>query len=452
MKRYESRYCTFAVPDDWEAEPPFAFRERGEGQDRLTVQVLERSLAEMPSASAYAREQKPILAELYEGFDLLQEGPHRPEGSGEGYFLSFRFLNEDGYPSQGKTIYLTCGPLVFQLVLTGLDGSNRERDRLFEAIGKTFSFRQVDFLDGAKSTPLTSEILRAPQTEAKKGWPGTWRKFPRVCVSLPTPSGWEVSEEERDVLFRRGNAEIRLHRELGETSEAGAWFEDRLNASKLPGIVCSPQNVANWKPVSTPLSSMKRKGIIRTWKTAAVTHSLDLFLERQQPLVCSLRSPESGFSDVRPLFESLLAAASLLDPAEWETPLTEPWIDFVLRGPWQPQGTGIYVNVENAPVLIYAEEMKAGISLSNFRVSLLESLRGELDSRAGSEEEGLGLWRDHEAFRYSFDGPTQDQAPSSVRVLCINSEGRLRHLLVRGSYPAAVEPLFLDLLSAVRLH
>src|SRR5262249_15697994 len=156
LKLYESRYCTFAVPDDWEAEPPFAFRERGEGQDRLAVQVLERSLAEIPSAITYAREQKPILADLYEGFELLQKGPHRIEGPGEGYFLLFRFLDEDGYLSQGKAIYLTCGPLVLQLFLTGPDGPNRERDRLFEAIGRTFSFRQVDFMVGAKPAPLIS--------------------------------------------------------------------------------------------------------------------------------------------------------------------------------------------------------------------------------------------------------------------------------------------------------
>jgi hypothetical protein len=451
LNRYESRICTFVVPGDWVVEPPYAFREPGEEGDRMGAQILERTLAEMPSAAAFAREQKPILAELYESFELLQEGAQRLEGPGEGYSLSFRYIDEEENPSRGKMIFFTCGPLVCQLFISGPEGEDRERDRLFESIAKTFAFQGAESLAGAKAGGLTSETLRMPQAEAAKGWPGPWRKFPRCCVELPLPTGWEVTVDERDdVVFRRGSAEIRLHRELGENAEADVWFTDRMRRLQEEGdrLLGSEQGEIERGAYSAVF--YEEKGAVRTWKTAAVLRGVDLFLGDQQPLVWTLRAPELGLIDLRPFFESLIAAARFLEPSDWETRLVEPWlVGYILRGPWRAEGSGLYANLYGLPVFVQLGLEQIAFSIEKLQPSLLESIRQGFDLENGAERVTAGAWHQYEALHYAVDGSDSDlEVEVSVRAVWLMRQGHLFSILVRSFAPEAAEPLALGLLEA----
>jgi hypothetical protein len=453
LKHYASRTCTFAVPDEWVAEPPFAFREPGEEGDRMGAQILERSLADMPSAASYARDQKPILGELYDGFELLQEGPQRLEGSGEGYAVTFKYLDEEEYPSRGRMTVFTCGPLVCQLVLSGPDGVDPERDRLFESIARTFSFRDAEVFAEAKAGGMTSETLRLPQAEAAKGWPGAWRKFPRCCIELPLPIGWEVVTDERDdVLFRRGSGEIRLHREIGANNEADVWLEDRMNRLREQGdrLLSSEQGELERGAYVAVLS--EERGAIRTWKTAAVTRVLDLFWGDQQPLVWTLRAPEAGFSDLRLFLESLIAASRFLDPSEWETRIAEPWVDYVLKGHWEPQGPGLYVQPEEEMTFVQLSQEASDFPLDKLQPSILDSMRRGNVLMEGSTEVHLsGVWRGHEAFHYAVDGVDEESGEDvSLRAVWLSGNRLLYNIFVRGVDPESTEGLSRSLLDAFR--
>lgn len=453
MKRYESSICTFAVPGDWEAEPPFAFREPGEEGDRMGVQILERTLADMPSAATYAREQKPILAELYESFELLQEGPQRMEGPGEGYAIFFRYVDEEENPARGKMIFFTCGPLVCQLFLSGPDGDDPERDRLFESIAKTFAFRGAESLAGAKAGGLTSETLRISQAEAGKGWPGPWRKFPRCCVSTPLPIGWEVLTDERDdVLFRRGSAEIRLHRELGENNEADVWFAGRLKHLQATGdrLIGTEQGELERGPFAAVL--YEERGAVRTWKTAAVIQGLDLFLGDQQPLVWSLRAPESGLSDLRTFSESLIAATSFLDPSEWETRIAEPWVEYVLKGHWEPQGEGLYVQPEEDMAFVHLSRGSNNFTLDSLQPSILDSMHQGIDLMDGfSKSQVSGAWRGHDAFHYTLEGVDKESGTDvSVQTVWLSGNLFLYSIFVRSADALMTEGLSRGLLEGFR--
>jgi hypothetical protein len=417
----------------------------------MGAQILERFLAEMPSAAPYAREQKPILAELYEGFELLQEGPQRIEGPGEGYSIAFRYVDEEENPSRGRMTFFTCGPLVCQLFLSGPDGDDPERDRLFEAIGKTFEFRGGEFLAGAKAGDLTSEVLRMPQVEAAKGWPGPWRKFPRCCVELPLPTGWEVSVDERDdVVFRRGNAEIRLHRELGENNEADVWFADRMRRLQEGGdrLLGSEQGEIDRGPFAAVL--YEERGAVRSWKTAAVLRGLDLFLDDRQPLVWSLRAPESGFSDLRTFFESLIAATSFLDLSEWETRIAEPWLEFTLKGAWEVQGEGVYALLAEEPLLLYLNREENSLPATRVQASIVESIKKGTDLRDDAKEEtSTGHWHGRDAFRYFLDGTSTESKPVSIRTMWLFDDHWVHGVFVRGTEAEATSELFSGLAQGV---
>lgn len=451
MKRYESRYCTFAVPDDWETEPPFAFRERGEEGNRMGAQILERSLADMPSAAEYAKKQKPILAEIYEGFELLLEGPQRIEGPGEGYSISFRYVDEEENPSRGRMIFFTCGPLVCQLFLSGPDGDDSERDRLFEAIGKTFAFRGADALASARAGGLTSEVLRMKQTEAAKGWPGPWRKFPRCCVELPLPNGWEVVIDERDdVLFRHGGAEIRLHRELGENNEAGIWFANRMRRLQQQGDRLLGSEQAELERGSYAAVLYEEKGAVRMWKTAAVMWILDLFLRDQQPLVWTLRAPGEGFLDLRSFLESLIAASRFLEPAEWETRPAEPWLNLILKGPWQAESPGLYSLSSDSPTFVHLAHEQEAVSLAGLRSSIAKTFQNSYKERGYVDNETLGAWRGFDAIHVSVDAKNDALEPRHARATWLTNNQSIFSLLVWSAEETVASQISRDLLEGFR--
>jgi hypothetical protein len=450
LKRYESRYCIFAVPDDWKAEPPFSFVGKDAIGGRWTAQILERCLSEKLPASAHLAQQKEILPALYEEFELLAEGSHRPEGAGEGFTLTFRFLDEEENNSLAQAFHLIMGPLACQLVLSGPDRPDRERDRLFAAIAKTFVFRQVEFLAKAQSVALTSEILRTPQSVAARGWQGVWRKFPRCCVSLLVPSGWDVIEEDGDALFRRGSTEIRLHRDLEGHGDPGNWFAHRMKIIQDSGDLFLGSETGELERGPYAAILYEEKGLGRTWRTAAITRSLELFLTDQQSLLWTLKAPEENFSDQRSLFESLIASAEFLDQVEWETKLVEPWLDYTLHGRWQAEGAGTYMTTWEKPAIVHLSFESNTLSLEKLQPYILNSVRKSFELREGFIERSIaGVWRQHEAYHYSLDGfDLESGAEVSVRAAWLEEGSRLYNIFVRGMDAGSTENLSRGLLEA----
>ncbi len=414
--------------------------------------MLERCLLKALPAAEHLRQQREILSHLYEGFEFVAEGPVRPEGAGEGFTLTFRFLDEEENESQAQAFYLTLGPLICQLLLASPDRPDRDRDRLFTTIAKTLAFRQVDFLSKAQSAPLTSEILRTPQPAAARGWPGAWRKFPRACVSLPVPSGWEMTEEDGDAVFRSDVAEVRLHRDLEGHGDPGLWFADRMKRLQDSGDLLLGSETGNIKRGSYAAILYEEKGVGRTWKTAAVNRNLDLFLNDQQSLLWTLKAPEAGFSNRQSLFESLVAAADFLEPTEWETKLAEPWIDYTLRGAWQAEGSGVYTNTQREPILLNLRHASTTLALEALQPSILDSLRQGFDLNNPKEHLAVGAWRLHDALHYSMNGYDSNSGLDvHVRAAWLIKDTNLFSIFIRGSDPASTDHLSRSLLEAFRI-
>ena len=96
MNRYESDYCSYQVPSEWEPEPPFGFSEPGGAEGRKMVQLLEVWLASPRSAEEYAAQQKEALPHLLQEFELVDEGPYQVEGARDGRYLRYRYISDDG--------------------------------------------------------------------------------------------------------------------------------------------------------------------------------------------------------------------------------------------------------------------------------------------------------------------------------------------------------------------
>lgn len=450
MKRFESRTCTFAVPDDWEPLPPFGFAGPGEEEDRLEAQALERWLPSPVSAAAHAKRQLELLPGMYEEMALVQEGAHTSGGPGEGHFLFFRFENEEGDRALAKVIYLAHGPLVCELTLTGLDGPDRERDRLFEAIGKTFTLKDVDFLDKVSPAPLLSEVIRPPAGGAP--WPGGRHKFPRCCVSLPLPSGWEVAEEDGTVIFRRRDAEIRLRRLLDSDGDVGAWRTRKMQHLQDTQSLVLGSEQGEVEAAEYAAVLYEEKGAARRWTTAAIQRTLDIFWSGEQPLLWRLEAPATSFRDYQPLLESLAAAAAFLPPEEWELKLPEPWVDLTLRGPWRTEGSGVYVNPEPTFLAVYLVAQKADKPLGKLQPSLVQSVRdGAGLQEIYSEEETLGLWRGRAALHYSVEGFTDEDHVQGVRTVWTLAAETLYGGVIWGIDSLKVEKLHRQVVDALRL-
>jgi hypothetical protein len=449
LNLYESRYCTFAAPNDWVTLPPFGFAGPGDEEDRFTAQAMERFLTEPTTAGAYAQKQIEVLPALYAEMALVAEGPQPVAGAGDGYFLLLGFRNEEGDRALARVVYLTLGPLVCELTLIGLDGTDRERDRLFEAIGKTFALHDVEFLTKVDTRPLLAKNLdlSAPP-------PGERRKFPRCCVSIPLLSGWEMAEEDGAPVFRLRGTEIRLRRVLGSDGDVKAWLADRMKALQETKSLLLGSERGSLERGDYAALLYEEKGAVRSWNTAAVRRTLDVFLAGEQPLLLTLETPVAGFDDYRPALESLLSGAEFLPAAEWETKLAEPWIDLTLKGPWRTEGPGLYACTEPVFTFLYLTTQKEQPPVEKVQTSIVESVRtGSGVQEIFAEKKALGPFRGHESLHYSVEGfaPENDYI-QGTRTVWVSSRGILHGGMVWGPDSHRVETLHRQVVEALRVQ
>jgi hypothetical protein len=455
LKRYESSFCTFGVPDDWEPQPPFGFMEPGGDEDATSAQVMERWLEAPVAPAAYAAAQKEVLPHLLDGLEWQGEGPHPLEGPGQAHFLDYRFVTEDGDPALQRTIYVTHGPFLAELSLFRLvELTNAEKEKLLQAVGRTFALRGMGFLERAEPLSLFAGLAGGEEGEkaadSGQAEPAVERrKFPRCCVSLPLPEGWEVTAEEGEPVLRRSGVELGLRRMVGHDGDAETWYSERLGVlQRTAGSVFgTTRGELRGMPYAAVLFEEGARE--RRWSSAAVRRRLEVFVEGEQALLGWLEAPPAKVRDAQPVLERLLAGMEWLDPHEWETKLAEPWVDLVLEGPWRSEGPGAYVNLEEEVLLhLSCEENKK--SLEQLRPEIVESLRQGLGLREIThEEEALGELRGVETLRYSVEGVLPSGGSGALQTAWLVAGGQLYSIVSRGGALIACREAYVAAFDAV---
>ncbi len=400
------------------------------------------------TAEAYARRQKEMLPAIYDEFELIQEGRHESDGPGDGYSLGFRFRDDADEKLVAKTIYLTWGPIVGELLLLCPHAARRDRDRLFSAVEKSFALRSVEFLPRENKGPLLGELPPINSASAP-----SLPKYPLACVALPTPQGWTAaSSENGEIVFSKGGTEIRLQRSLYHGARSDAWSRERLEQLRASGslILGFEQGQCSRGPYTALL--FDERALARTWKTSGDHQTLELFLADQQPLLWILRAPQASFPESRSDLEQLIAATSFLPSAQWETRLAEPWIKTTLRGPWRPEGAGLYLCTSGSPLLLQVDCREKSPSLDKIQSTCnTDAFRKSYGVETVlSASEAKGLWKDRDAFRFSLDGLSADYAPVSLRAGLFLSDRLLYSVVVKGRESRTVDALHLELLEGLR--
>lgn len=436
MKRYESNYCTFGVPDDWESEPPFGFAEPGEEEDRMVVQAVERWLETPTSAAAFAEQEKEALPHITDGFELLDESAHAPrQGGGDGYRVAYRWTNEDDEPILSQKVYLTQGPFLVELMLSRPDDGDRRKAELIEGIANTLALQGMGFMERHQPLVLFPPILEGDDGPSPTEAPDVERiPFPFCCVSLPpAPEGWLLTEDHGDALYQRSGAELRLHRPVGLEPDAEVWLREtmqRLQASQSFLFGSDQGDLEGHGPYAAVL--YEQAGQQRRWQTAAVQQILELFVESDQVLHWTLLVQESQVEKCLPVVSELARSAEFLPPEKWQTRLAEPWIDLVMPGGWRSEGPGVYFHLGDQ-LILQAQKEPSRAPLVDLKPQLVESLRASVDTKKEFEEEELNeAWRGSDALKYSVDGLNSDGEPLSLRSLCCTKQENLYTTVVLG--------------------
>lgn len=445
MKPYEFRFCALSVPDDWVPVPPLGLGEPRRRERRLSLQVSEDWLRTPTAAADHARRQKELLSRVFEDFELLREGPF-PDARSAGYVVLFEYENEERLLSREMRIYRSQGLQVVSLTLLGEGGEDRVRDQIFDAVARSFESRGGEAFAKAERRPLLpgleAEALPPADPTASR------ERFPRACISLGVPRGWEVLREEGLAVLKRSGAEIRLRRVLEHKNDAGIWFERKMKSLRdHPGSLVtawSEGTLTGGRPYAAVLYD--ETGRTRSWNTAAVKRTLDVAIADRQLLEWSLQAPSSAFLDLQALLQGVIASTVFLDPAEWETCPVEPWLSLTLRGPWEAQGPGTYVHSEQADLLLQLGAVESHSPLETLRPRLLESLRRSYKvQKSASEKESLGLYRGLEALRWSGQGKRW------VKGIWLRAEENLYSCVLQGRDAAKVDELLLQIVEGLRL-
>ncbi len=399
------------------------------------------------TAVDFVHKQRELVANVHEDFELLREGPLPGTDPRSGAMLVFEYENEDRLTSHEVRVFRVQGPQICTLTLLGPGGPSRSRDQVFDAIARSFEPRNADFFAKAQQASLLGGLDQgAPPPPDPTAFRET---FPRACVSIPVPRGWEVRRERDGVVLGRAGTEIRLRRILENGGTPNLWFAGRVKELRdTPGSL-----VLTWN--RAPLQDGRRHAAIlsdetarsRSWTTAATPRTLDVMMADQQPLVWTLRAPSNSFQDYQTLLQGLIAGTVFLAPTEWETCPPEEWIDATLRGPWKAEGPGTYSLFDDGgSLLLQLNRAESHSSLDTLRPRLLDSLRRALKvQRNTTEVETLGLFRGLDALRYAGKGRM------AVRAIWLRSGENLFSCTLSGSDPKRADELFRQLVAGLRL-
>jgi hypothetical protein len=379
-------------------------------------------------------------------FELVDEGDFRVEGAGEAHRLRYRYFSDDGDMTFETKVIATQGPLVCELTLTGLDGPDEERDKLFDAIIKTFSLHDMDFLAKPESIQLLPKAAASDGTiSAADGL-----SFPRACVALQPPKGWDQSEKDGDAIFTLGNARIRLHRPL-KGQDANTWLMGKMAVLQESGSrLLASENGETWNGSSYTAVLFDPGGAQRTWDSAAEARILNVLVEDQQLLERTLECPRDSFASSHPAFQQAIVETRFLEPGHWQTKLAEPWTDLTLEGGWRAEGEGLYVNMDHGFVFIHLSALPCKVPLDHLSPAVLENVRGGFET-IHDEDQALGRWHEMDSFRLSLEGEKEGGQRVHVRTAWIAFDEKIYSVMVQGVIQGTVDSLFTRVLEGLRI-
>lgn len=407
----------------------------------------------MPSATAHAQQQKEVLAELFDTFEVLEEGPHSDSGNAEGFFISFRFKDENENSILGRSTCLICGPVACHLLITRLDQPDQGRDRICDSIARTLTLLHTNHLPVTGNHRFILEQFSARYIISRSIENVTRLRFPRSCIELTPPPDWEATVENNEVIFRKRESEIRLTRELGESQSPETWLADRLARIHA----CNSRILASTKG-ETDRGSYTilyyESNRHKTWGTSTTDQNIEILLEDQVSIAWKLSTAQDWLTNAMKSLGLLLTTAIILQPEEWETPVKTTWINHVLKGQWESHGPTTYVKATNPPVLLsLCSEEAPTASINSVRQSISKSLRHLFsDDKTLKGEEVDGMWHNFPAFHCTLAGESRSTGHQHyLRGFWIKPNQQLHSLVVQGSQKSAVDELFSDLLAAVTL-
>jgi hypothetical protein len=428
--------------------PPFAFVKGSDPDDRLEAQILERFLAN-PTLAPYAQQQVHILSAIYPDFELMAIHPPSTTSSpGETTSIKFSFLRVTGITAVVNVVYICLGPLVCQLTLTGPYSEGIEQYQILDAIGKTFRLRDVKFL-----TRIDNRLPPFGETQHQGQLAGAFLNYPRICRSLFIPQGWESTDQNGTVHLQRGSDIIRVYRYHSNHGDIDSWLSETMLSLQKSGtslLSLRRGELSRGPYIALMIEEARNK---KTWSTGAIPRTVILFVSDEQAVLYYLQTSEPNFKNNLVLLDHLIAATELLPPTEWETDLLEPWMDLRLKGRWYIEGPGIYVTTEECTLVAQLSRDNGGaLSLGKVRDTIIGSMRAEQEfASIKSEEEATGIWKGHDAFRYSLEYISSELEEFSVRISVLASESILYSIFLKGTDKSRVDKTFTAMLEAVNI-
>lgn len=451
MKRYESRYCSFEVPDDWIPAPPFGFTDSEHEEDCSSIQVFERWGDQPSDAIRCVEEDKNQLAYLERGFELIDSGHYSqldisPQAS---QFLLYSFITGIGAEKIAKKIFWSKGIFLLEVlivwpkstkdlgVLTRVESTIRASDLSF-----------LDHFNGFRLYPLGYGVSEDAPGEGRSA-------FPYCCLSLPNLDSWSVGSENGEAVYQRQGWEIRLRRLIGHTTDLGEWLGEKMKwIQDTHGLVFGSEQAETEEGHEYALIMFEEGAARRRWRSAASSCCLQVVVSQQEHIFLWILKGERQNIDLfLPDFRFLIDNTTFLEKSEWRTDLVESWVDGVLSGPWISPGPGTYLYTGREQTLVYVGVEGSETPFDEIARASLESMRGSLDLKPGyKEEERRGKFQGNEALWFSLRGYDRESDwPQALRILQFFVNDRIHSIIVRGIDSDNVDDVFYQISSFVNL-
>jgi hypothetical protein len=449
LNRYESSYCAFEVPSTWESDSPFSFTYRIEGQGCWSASIKENWLA-ASSGAEFVRLQGDWLRSQEEEIVVLEERSHPVNGPGQGRFFALRLIDDEGESVKIWLIYLSLGPLVCELELSGPLQLESETDRAFSLIANSFSLRNTGFFaelernfQPERLIDLQNPFTRQEQTNRLI--------FPFVCLAVVQVSGWDATEIAGGPVFRRHGAEIFVQRIQGNEGDPGNWFSSKMKQLMDEGSALLKYERGEFDSREYVAVFYEAGGATRRWRTSGIRRSIEVFVEGQQPLLWTLSAAASAIWDLRAVLAGLISSAKFIPEPDWKLLVHEDWASMILEGPWYSEGKGIYRYEGEAPILLHLRSQHLERPLADLQQPIIEALESGLPfGSLRSADELLGSWRGRDILHYTVDGRTTEGEPLSVRAIWLVNHKFLYHIFSFGPNRASIEDLMLRVIESLR--
>ena len=449
MSTHRFDLATFDTPDGWLAVGPGMVASPGDFKDQLFVTVQQSWLSEATAALDIGQMQLEMAA-TFPDYELIQSKEMEPERGGDAFVYVCNLCTGRGVPSRRVGIVLVQGPLACHLTVDRPAHRSEQLDEVAESVAGSLRIENGSALERADNRSLGAAAVAEALDQ-------TVRR-PRLKLALEVPNGWTVSEENDGLtaILSDGNVSVRAARLLGREPDLHAWLGERLSI-----LAAGPGHLDAW--MVGPLDSDRDHAMVdwthepeqTTWAKRPMQREVAWVAENGDLVEWSVRANTDRFPAAAELARAVFDAATPLEPEACETPVVEPWLDLVLRGPWSSAGEGLYYTSLEPIALLHLYDGKASGPLEKTRPKvpdIIDELRqGYALLEVTHEEEAVGSWRGTEAYRYSLDARFAELGPRSVRNVTAESKGTLYSVRLTGSDREQIQAIYLELLDGLRL-